>query len=182
MNRTFDFNKFNFKYYWNDEEEFYTEFTKKTETKNTIFLVLAKRGNLDKGCTGKAKFIKESGELLINEKCKNKNESHNKIDFEYFKDCYYKNQYNNINMNKIIFQKFYVKCLVLDNKITNYTDAIINFNKNFKDIKFLLSKDNINYIKYSNTDKTNNLTIEELTKSLKNLQEDIIVDIYPIKT
>ena len=84
-------------------------------------------------------------------------------------------------MNKIIFQKLYIKCLVLDNNITNYTDAIINFNKNLKGINFLLSKYNVNYIKYSNTDKTNNLTIEELTKTIKNLQEDIIVDTYPIK-
>ena len=85
-------------------------------------------------------------------------------------------------MDKLIFQKCYVKCLVLDNKIANYTDAFINFNKNFKDIKFLLSKDNVNYIKYSNTDKINNLTIEEFTKTIKNLQEDIIVGIYPIKS
>lgn len=145
-------------------------------------MVCTKRGNQSKDCPGKAKYEKESGKIYIYQKCNNNNEKHNKIDFEEFKDSYYKKQYNKLNMNKIIFQKFYIKCLVLDNKITNYTDAIFNFKKDFKDINFLLTKDDVNYIKNANTENTNNLTIEELTKSLKTFREDIIIDIYPINT
>ena len=94
-------------------------------------------------------------------------------------------EYIIIKSNIIILvwiKKFYVTFLVLENNITNYDDTIFNFNKEFKDIKFLLTDYNINYIKGSNSDNSNNLANEELTKSLKSINGEIIIDIFPLNT
>ena len=94
-------------------------------------------------------------------------------------------EYIIIKSNIIILvwiKKFYVTFLVLENNITNYEDTIFNFNKEFKDIKFLLTDYNITYIKGSNSDNSNNLANEELTKSLKSINGEIIIDIFPLNT
>ena len=33
-------------------------------------------------------------------------------------------------------QKMYIKCLIIDNKISNYSEAIYKFKENFKNINF----------------------------------------------
>jgi len=67
IDKNFDFEKYNVKYSW-DDEDFITEFTKKSQTKSTIYLVCSKRGNQSKNFPGKAKFIKNTGRFIIYEK------------------------------------------------------------------------------------------------------------------
>jgi len=54
------------------------------------------------------------------------------MDFNKFKTIYYLNKFNNINMNLKIMQKMYIKCLIIDNKISNYSDVVLNLKKILK--------------------------------------------------
>ena len=61
-----------------------TIFTKKYEKCNIIYLVFSKRGiNKDK-CKGKAKYYKNTGEMIIYNKCTNNQIVHNTIDISKF--------------------------------------------------------------------------------------------------
>ena len=57
-------------YSW-PEEEFITQYTKKSEYGNIIYLACSKRGVNGKDCNGKAKFDRKTGIVIIYEKCKN---------------------------------------------------------------------------------------------------------------
>ena len=87
-------------------------------------MVCSKRGNQSKNCPGKAKFIKNTGRFIIYEKCINKNNNHLYLDFEKFKEIYYSNNYEKMDMKIRLMQKFFITCLLSDNKITTYTDGV----------------------------------------------------------
>ena len=80
-----------------------------------------------------------------------------------------------------LYQKYYIKCLFLENKIHNYLDALEKFNVRFKE-NLILNEENIRKIKNEIFGGVNNLTLEELCKSLAINDNDIRIDIYPIKT
>ena len=42
-----------------------------------------------------------------------------------------------------LLQKYYIQCLFIDNKVSNYTESAIEFKKKFENIPFLLTKYNI---------------------------------------
>ena len=44
-------------------------------------------------------------------------------------------------------QKYFITCLLSDNKITTYTDDITEIKKKFKTIKFIITEDNFKKIK-----------------------------------
>ena len=67
LNKNYNFDKNNYIYTWK-EANFSTTFIKKTESKNTIYLVCNKRGYSSNICPGKEKFNKDTGELSIYEK------------------------------------------------------------------------------------------------------------------
>ena len=80
-----------------------------------------------------------------------------------------------------ITQKYYITCLFLDNKVSSYTECLVEFNKKFEHIKFILSEDNIKKIKNSISGNYKNYTIDELCKSLKIKNKNLIVHIIPIR-
>ena len=94
---------------------------------------------------------------------------------------YNKNNYDNLDMSLKIFQKYYVKCLLIDNKANTFLECADKFKTRFSDIKFILNKENISKIKTSIHGNTKCSNIIELTKSLKLMNNDINIDIYPIK-
>lgn len=131
MNKDFNFDKYNLNYSW-DEEEYITEFTKKKETDNYIYLVCTKRGPKGYKCPGKAKFDKKNFTVYIYEKCDNNNKIHNIImKYEQFKDKINKNSTEIIDINLKIYQKFYIQYLFEEGKINNFTEASEYFKKNF---------------------------------------------------
>ena len=83
IDKNFDFNKNNIQYSWEDEE-FITNYTKKSEYGNLIYLVCTKRGVNGKDCKGKAKFDRKTGKIAIYERINNDKNNHNKIKFEDF--------------------------------------------------------------------------------------------------
>ena len=85
-------------------------------------------------------------------------------------------------MNLKIYQKFYTRCLYVDNKIKNYTEAIEIFQKKFPNIDFILSEMDCLKIKSNLSGTINNLSLEELCLKLKQNNKDIIIDSYIIKS
>lgn len=85
-------------------------------------------------------------------------------------------------MNLYIYQKYYIKYLFEDNKIQNYEEEVSNFNIKFISIKFQISENVVKNLKRSIIGGVNNLTIEELCKTLSLNNEKKRIDIYPIKT
>ena len=55
--------------------------------------------------------------MEIYEKCLNINNNHLQIDFEIFKKCYISNNYENIDMSIRLYQKYFIKCLLLYSNI-----------------------------------------------------------------
>lgn len=180
IDKNYDFDKYNVKYAW-EEDNFISEYSKKKETSKLICFHCTKRGNTGKNCSGKAKYIKEKGLFVIYEKCNNKKNIHQGLDFENFKKFYYTARYNDIDLNMKIYQKYYVKCLFLDKKANNYTDCVTIFKNKFKDKKFILTEVIVNKIKSAIMENYNNYTIEEICNSLKNISSDYRIDIFPIK-
>ena len=70
---------------------------------------------------------------------------------------------------------------IKDKKATNFLDIIDKFNTRFKEIDFILSEETVCKIKNSIIGSVINFTIEDLCLSLKNINKDIQVDIFPIK-
>ena len=71
-------------------------------------MVSSKRGNQSKNCPGKAKFIKNTGRFIIYEKKMYKyNNNHLYLDFEKFKEIYYSNNYEKMDMKIKLMQKFF---------------------------------------------------------------------------
>lgn len=95
---------------------------------------------------------------------------------------YYTNQFNGIDMNLKICKKFYIICLFVENKAINYTDCIAIFKDNFKNNKFILTETIINKIKSNIKENYNNYNIEKLCKSIKLINNNYIIDIFPIKS
>ena len=108
-------------------ENYITEYSKKNETENIIYLLCKKRGNKGDLCPGKAKYEKKTGKFIIYKKCINSNNIHKTIDIDEFKKIYYKNNCKNLDMSLIIYQKFYVEYLFNENKVTNFTDCAFIF-------------------------------------------------------
>jgi hypothetical protein len=81
-----------------------------------------------------------------------------------------------------IYQKYYIKCLFIDNKIQNYIESFKNFTDKFTNIEFILTEDDVNKIKSNLGGSVYNLSLEELCISLKRDNKDIIVESYNIKT
>ena len=182
IENNFDFKKYNITYS-NLEENFITEYTKKNETDKTIFLECSIRGRKGKpNCEGKAKFIKETGVVQIYQKCNNDNNIHKSLDFESFKNLYNINNYANIEMTNILYQKYFIECLFLDNKCNNYTDCLMIFSEKFKNIKFLLSEDIVKKIKSKCIGGIKNSTISEVINSLKLINKNMIIDVFKIKS
>ena len=73
-------------YSW-ENENFITEYAKKEKLKK-IYLACTKSRNNGKYCPGKAKFIKNSGEVIIYEKCNNSNNKHYKMNYENLKNFF----------------------------------------------------------------------------------------------
>jgi hypothetical protein len=63
----------------------------KKRNQKKIYLACTKRGNNGKQCPGKAKFIKNSGEVIIYGKCNNSNNIHFNMDYEKYKKFFYLN-------------------------------------------------------------------------------------------
>ena len=53
--------------------DFITEFQKKSETGNIVYLTCSKRGHNSQNCKGKAKYNKNTGKVEIYEQCKKEN-------------------------------------------------------------------------------------------------------------
>ena len=180
IEKNLDFSKNNLLYSW-EEMEFITEFNKKYEKGNIVYLACSKRGTNSDTCKGKAKYNKKSGLVQIYEYCTNNINLHYNLNFDEFKEMYNKNNYDNLDMSLKIFQKYYVKCLLIDNKANTFLECADKFKTRFNDIKFILNKENISKIKTSIHGNTKYSNIIELTKSLKLMNNDINIDIYPIK-
>ena len=93
-----------------------------------------------KDCHGKAKFGRKTGKVIIYERCNNEKYKHNKIIFDEFLKLYQKKELNNINMELTIYQKFFIKCLIMENKVHNYVEALESFKTRFLNIQFLISE------------------------------------------
>ena len=117
INKNFDFDKNNIQYSW-DNENYITEYAQKRKSKKFIYLQCTKRGSNGKNCSGKAKFLKEEGKIIIYEKCDNSKNNHYMMNYENYKKLYYNNNFSYINMNLKIFQKYYIRCLIENNKIS----------------------------------------------------------------
>ena len=104
------------------------------------------------------------------------------MDYNIFKKFFYNNDFKNINMKLKVFQKYYIKCLIESNKISNFTEASLQLKKNFSEIELLLKEDTIKKMLSEYKGSTKNLNIEELIRSLKINNNEIIVDIFPIKS
>ena len=113
--------------------------SKKNETNNVIYLVCTIRRRKENNCPDKAKFIKNTGEIQIYEKCNNNENIHKYIDFEIFKKFYANNNYDKIDLKIKLYQKFFTQCLFLDNKAHNYTEIKNIFQDKFKNIEYLLT-------------------------------------------
>ena len=181
INKDFNFDKNDIQYYW-EKEEFITIYKKKSESKNLVYLVCSKRGYNNDKCKGKAKFSRNNGKVIIYEKCNNEDGSHHNINFDYFYELYQSNSYKNINMNLKLYQKFYTRCLYLDNKIKNYTEAIEIFQKKFPKIDYILTEMDCLKIKSHLSGSINNLSLEDLCLNIKHNNKDIIIDSYTIKS
>lgn len=161
--------------------DFITKFTKKSESGNIVYLTCSKRGNNSKNCPGKAKFNRKSGLVEIYKECKNEINLHTTMDFEKFKEHYDKNNFEGLNMELRLYQTYYIKCLIIDNKIRDYTDANEKFYIRFKK-KLILNEEYFRKIKYNILGGVNNMSLEDICKSLKINDNDIRVDIYTIKS
>ena len=128
-------------------ENYITEYSKKNETENIIYLHCKKRGNKGDLCPGKAKYEKKTRKFIIYKKYINSNNIHKTIDIDEFKKIYYNNNCKNLDMSLIIYHKFYIVCLFNENKVTNFTDCASIFKNEFKNIKFLLTENIVNKIK-----------------------------------
>ena len=161
---------------------FYYPIHKKKESAKTIYLVCSKRGINSKICPEKAKFDKSTGRVDIYKKCINKNNNHNSIDLEEFKKIYLSKNFNNIDMNLRLYQKYLIECSLLCNDINSYADIIDFFKKNFPSKSFKINEDYFSKIKSNLLGNVNNLNIEEICKSLQLSDKNIIVEIYPINS
>ena len=83
ISKNFNFDNFNLSYSWKDMD-FITNFTKKIERGNIIYLVCTKRGNKNEKCKGKAKFDRKTGKVVIYNKCVNDKNLHTTINYEEF--------------------------------------------------------------------------------------------------
>ena len=80
-----------------------------------------------------------------------------------------------------IFQKYYVKCLLIDNIANTFLECDVQFKRIFKNIKYILTDENISKIKTSILGTSKYSNIIELTKSLKLINKDLNIDVYQIK-
>ena len=62
---------------------------------------------------------------------------------------YNTNNYAKLVMSLPIFQKYYIKCLLIDNITNTFLECEDKFKTRFKNIKFLLTDENISKIKTS---------------------------------
>ena len=94
---------------------------------------------------------------------------------------YNTNNYANLDMSLLSFQKYYVKCLLLDNIANTFLECDVQFKRIFKNIKYILTDENISKIKTSILGTSKYSNIIELTKSLKLINKDLNIDVYQIK-
>ena len=71
---------------------------------------------------------------------------------------------------------------IWDNKITNYEEAVSKFTSRFKDIKFKITEYVVQNIERETLGGVNNMTIEELCKSLTTNNNSILVSKHSIKS
>ena len=140
IGKNYDFNKFNIKYSW-EEENYITEFTKKRKVK-IIFIWYAPKGEIKVTYARKTKNNKTTGIISIYEKCKNNN-NHNIIEYENFKEKIINHSSDKIDINLKIYQKYFIRYLFEIGKIRNYEKACIFFNKRFPKSIFILTEQNI---------------------------------------
>ena len=164
-----------------ERSKFFNDFYKKTESKNTIYLVCNKRGYSSNICPGKAKFNKDTGELSIYEKCINNN-NHNKVDYKEFRIFFNSKNFKNLDMNSKHFQKLFIQCLYEDNIVNDYLECMQKFKLYFPNNTFILNEEIVRKIKFNIKGGVKAYNIEDLCKSIKIYNKDIIVDIFPVKT
>lgn len=141
-----------------------------------------KRGNKSNICKGKAKYDRKTGEIIIYNLCKNDKNLHVKMDYEEFKEKLKKNNIKDIDMNLYIYQKYYIRYNLIENKNFDYVTCMDLFKKQYKDIEFKITEEGFQKIKTTNLGTVKNKTIEEVCKTLKYNNNDNIVEIYPINT
>ena len=98
--------------------------SQKKESAKTIYLVCSKRWINSKICPWKAKFDKSTGRVDNYKKCINKNNNHNTIDLEEFKKINLSKNFNNIEMNLRLYQKYLIESSLLCNDINSYADIL----------------------------------------------------------
>jgi hypothetical protein len=103
------------------------------------------------------------------------------MDYEYFKKDYLNNQFDKIDMTLNINQRYFIWASLEENLILNYLEVVDKFKKLFKNIQIKFNEDTFKNIKYKLYGGTNNYSIEELCDSLKLINNNIIVEKYPIK-
>lgn len=130
--------------------------------KKNLYLVCNKRGSLNGKCQGKAKYIKKSGLLIIYEKCINTKNNHSSITYENFKEMYYNNNFSNINFNLSLMQKYFIQCLIENNKVINFIDSKYQFNKRFPNKEYLISEETFKKLKSKILGNVKNISIEEI--------------------
>ena len=180
IDKNIDFFRVNLLYLL-EEMEFIIEFSKKYEKSNIVYLACSKRGTNSDICRDKVKYNKKSGLVQIYEKCTNNIDLHYYLKFDIFKEINNTNNYAELDLTLRIFQKYYVRCLLIDNIVNIFLECADKFKIRFKYIKFLLMDENISKIKTSISGTTKYSNIIELTKSLKLINKDINIDVYQIK-
>ena len=161
--------------------EFITEFNKEYEKSNIVYLECSKWGTNSDIYRGKAKYNKKSILVQINEKYSNNIYWLYYLKFDKSKEMYNTNNYANLDMSLLSFQKYYVKCLLLDNIANTFLECDVQFKRIFKNIKYILTDENISKIKTSILGTSKYSNIIELTKSLKLINKDLNIDVYQIK-
>ena len=90
--------------------------------------------------------------------------------------------YSKIDMKIKLYQKFFIEKIVNENQTITINECKDKFKNIFKDIEFKLSDDIIKKIICNNNGKTQNLSIEEICRSLEKINNNITIEIFPINT
>ena len=93
------------------------------------------------------------------------------LDINIFRNLYKNNEYNNIDMNNKIYQKFYVQCLYEDNSVNTFIDCTKKFKFRFPNNTFLLNEESVKKIKFNIQGGLNNFNIEDLCNSIKSYNQ-----------
>ena len=91
------------------------------------------------------------------------------MNFDIYKEMINNNNFNSLNHNEKLYQKFYTKYLLENNQVVNYTDAVFKFKNLFPDIEYTINEESFKKMKSNIIGHTKNINIEDICKSLKNI-------------